>query len=66
MGVWAIEPSLWEARGQPAKQGLVAGVHAQCDVRLLAISAKVALTQEYPNQQASLEVAWGRLISCAH
>lgn len=59
MMVGAVEPRLWDAGDEPVEERLVAGVHAQCDVRLASIAAEMSFADQEADQEAAF--AWGEV-----
>ena len=57
--VGAVEPAPREACLDPAEQRFVVGVHAQGNLRLAAVAAKVSLADENADQEARSKSAMG-------
>ena len=56
MVVGPVQPGLGEALHQPAEQRLVAHVHPQRHLGLLAVAAERALADQQPDEQPAVEV----------
>ena len=57
MLIRAVKPCPWERPLKPPEQCLVTHVHAQRDLRLLAVATKVTLAYEDPGEQTPLYVS---------
>jgi hypothetical protein len=51
-----VQARIRKALGQPPEQGLVARVHPQRDLRLLAIAAERSLTDQQADDDAAFEI----------
>ena len=58
--VRTVEAAVREALGQPAQERLVPDMHAECDLGLLTVTTKRALTDQQSDHHAAFE---GRQLS---
>ena len=56
MVVRAIQPALGEPSEQPVEDRFVTDVHAERDLRLLAVAAEGALSDQQPDHDSLLEI----------
>ena len=56
MVVGPVQPRSGEAVDEPSKQGLVADVHAQRHLRLLAVAAERPLADQQADDHSALEL----------
>jgi hypothetical protein len=64
--VGPVEAGARKAVHQPAEHRLVAGVHAQDDLRLAAVAAERALADQEPDDEAAVEGGEGCLRGSGH